>query len=161
MAKKREKRTEVPVFLGIRKAQVGKFAGVEIPGFALVSTKFLKDSGMQGTGFPAKVGTSSYAIENGEIVATGKRGNKDTKRTVAIGHGTKPLKVYLKSSVDKTVKIHGKAAKTTVRKSFTIGVPAWFTVPLARKFLSKGGNIASFSFGGGTYPAVLDRTGGK
>jgi hypothetical protein len=159
MAKKRGKRTEIPVFLGIRKVQVGKFAGVEIPGFAMVSSNFYKDSGMQKTGFPATVGTTIYTVENGEIVATSTRGTKKIKRTVAIGHGSKPLKVYLKSSnAEKTVKIHGKPAKVTTRKSATIGVPGWFNVENAQKWLSKSGNVASFSFGGGTHPTTLDRS---
>jgi hypothetical protein len=159
MAKKREKRTEIPIFLGVRKVQVGKFAGVEIPGFALISTKLYKDSGMQKTGFPATVGTTTYTVQNGEVVATSTRGTKTVKRTVAVGHGTKPLKVYLKSNnAEKAVKIHGKPAKVTTRKSATIGVPGWFNVENAQKLLSKSGNVASFSFGGGTHPTTLDRS---
>jgi hypothetical protein len=152
-----------PVFIGTKKVQVGKQAGVEIPGFMLIRDKAYKSMGLAKNGFPATVAGTSYVVDNGEVVATSTRklGGKsvEVKRTVAVQQCTKPVRVYLKSTKTVTVTRQSKKVQVTKRNSVQVGFPAWAGVKEIRKFLSTAGNVYSFSISGGTH--LVNFAGGK
>jgi hypothetical protein len=149
------KNPTTPIFIGAKKIQVGKQAGIEIPGFILVRNASLKRMGMTKTGFPATVGGVSYALEGSEIVVKSSRtfGNKkrEVTRTLAAQHCSKPITVYLKSNKVTKVKRQGKTLTVVRRNKLQVGYPDWAGVREIRRHLSTAGNVHSFSFGGGTH----------
>jgi hypothetical protein len=151
------KNPTTPVYIGSKRVQVGKMAGVEIPGFILIRDAVYKRMGFTKTGFPVTLGGTSYTLDGKEVIATGTRTFKtrktEVKRTIGVQQCTKPVTVYYKSLKTVTVKRQGKPVTVTRRSSARIGFPSWAGVKEIRKF------VHSFSISGGTH--LVQFSGGK
>jgi hypothetical protein len=157
------KNPTTPVYIGSKKVQVGKLAGVEIPGFILIRDVIYKRLNFSKSSFPVTVAGTVYTLDGKEVIATGSRtigGQKvEVKRTIGVQQCTKPVTIYFKGTRTFTVTRQGKKFTQVRRNRARVGFPSWAGVKEIRKFLKDAGSVHSFSISGGTH--LVNSSNGK
>lgn len=157
-----------PYFLGEKKVQVGKLAGVHMPGFILISEHIREKIGLPvGSGLPRTVGGIPYRMQHGSVIAKIKATINGTvqeiDRLVRVKRGSKAVKLHLQTTEPYTFRRQGKVISGTRHVTVQVGVPSWATVKQVHDFFVKALQVKSFSMGGGihTITRSASPTGGK
>jgi hypothetical protein len=158
MAEAKAKKEARAFYFGQKKPQVGKLAGIEMPGFILVDEETREKIGLKvaDQGFPHTAAGTKYELSDGLVVRT----NKVTRNGVEVQvesiqkvrRGSKAVKLHLTSKENYSVKRQGKAITGTRHKTVQVGVPAWATDKQIHDFFTKAPKVKSFSAGGKTKP---------
>jgi hypothetical protein len=158
MATSKAKKEARAFYFGKKKPQVGKLAGVEMPGFILVDEETRTAIGLkvEDQGFPHTSAGVKYTLENGLVVREGKVTRKGVEVAIEsiqkVRRGSKPVKLHLTSKEAYTVKRQGKVITGQRHKTVQVGVPAWATDKQIHDFFLKSPKVKSFSAGGKTKP---------
>jgi hypothetical protein len=158
MATTKAKKEARAFYFGQKKPQVGKLAGIEMPGFILVDEETRTEIGLkvEDQGFPKTVAGTKYELSNGLVTRTNKvtRGDKEivVESIQKVRRGSKAVKLHLTTKEDYKVKRQTKEITGKRHKTVQVGVPAWATDKQIHDFFIKATKVKSFSAGGKTKP---------